>query len=86
MAQPIHITTRVLPGGRIEVTVSELQEGQEVEVLITIQPVHNVAIRDEAHGTEQLHVLDVIAGIPPQRNFQTAEDVEHYLQEERDSW
>lgn len=56
MAQPIHITTCVLPGGRIEVTVPELQEGQEAEVIITIQPVHHVAIRDEAHVTEQLHV------------------------------
>jgi hypothetical protein len=47
---------------------------------------HHVTIHDEAQGNEQLHMLDVIANIPPQRTFQTAEEVERYLQEERDSW
>jgi hypothetical protein len=83
MSTAIHIKTRVLTGGRIEITAPELQEGQEADVIITVQSHH---LPDEASRDAKVHVLDIVATLPPRRNFQTAEEVERYIREERDSW
>jgi antitoxin YefM len=47
MLSAIRLETRVLEGGRVEITSSELQEGSEVEVIVMVRP-------KEADATEHL--------------------------------
>ncbi len=77
MSTPIQITTTVLPGGKIEITSPELRAGQIATVTITIQP---------ADTTPQRHALDILEELPGHLIFQTAEEVDAYIREERDSW
>jgi hypothetical protein len=80
MQAALHITTRVLPGGRIEFTAPELEEGAEIEVfVISAQP-------SEPATPIRRSALETINSLHGHRRFQTEEEVERYLQEERDSW
>lgn len=38
MSTTLHLTTRVLPGNRIEITAPELREGDAVEVTLVVAP------------------------------------------------
>ena len=38
MQKELHVTTTVLPGGRIEIVNEELQEGDDVEVVGAAHP------------------------------------------------
>ncbi len=72
----IHLTTTVLPDGKIEITAPELAPGTIAHVTVTIE--------DAAQAG--LHVLDIVAALPGHRLFKTAADVDAYIQEERDAW
>ena len=77
MATRIRVKTVVQPDGTIEVSAPGLAPGQEVTVSI------------EAEGeapTEKRHVLDILADLPGHQMFQSAEEVDAYIREERDSW
>jgi hypothetical protein len=74
MAQTIEVTTKVLPGHRIEVEVPELPEGTLVRVLVTLDGEPKKRSFYENLG-------DYRGGL-----FKTAEEVEAYIREERDSW
>lgn len=76
MAQTIRIQTTVLPGHRIELHVPELPEGRRATVLISMS--------DEE--TPKRPLREVLAGYPGGQLFKTAEEVDAYLREERDSW
>jgi hypothetical protein len=76
MTTALHLKTRVKAGGRIEIVAPELQEGQEADIMITVK----------AEPSSTMHVLDIVASIPPHRHFQRAEDVDDYLRVERDAW
>ena len=69
--------TTILPGHRIEITAPELPEGDTVEVIVVLAPKPN------AKGQS---VLEIIESLKGHRLFQTPEDVDKYLQQERDSW
>lgn len=70
------IQTTVQPGGRIEVVDPELPVGQPVEVIIL-----------SSNGTRRKRsALDILAESPGHRLFKTAEEVDAYIREERDSW
>lgn len=77
MTLPLHITTRVLPGNRIEVSSPELKVGDAVEVVV------QSAARP---GESEESVLDVIDSLGGHRAFRSAEEVRQYLQRERESW
>lgn len=77
MQSALHLRTTVLPGGKIEVTNQELQEGELVEIIVLLP---------QAPPTAQRSALDVLSEAPGQRIFKTAEDVDAYLAQERDSW
>jgi hypothetical protein len=62
--------------GKIEVVAHELAPGQRVTV--TIQP--------EESPVRNLHMLHLIEQSPGQRLFETAEEVDACIRQERDSW
>jgi hypothetical protein len=75
----LHVTTKVLPGKRIEISAAELSEGQDVEVTIT--PVAQPA------PPRRQGIMEFIRSLPPgPRSAQTWEEVERQFQEERDAW
>ncbi|HKB48575.1 MAG TPA: hypothetical protein VKC57_12815 [Ktedonobacterales bacterium] len=77
MAAPIQVEATVSPEGKIEISVPELAPGQRVRV--SIQP-------EEATPLQPQHVLDIVENLPGHRLFKTADEVDAYIREERDSW
>lgn len=76
MQAALHLTTTVRPGGRIEVTNSQLPAGVQVELIVLFpQP-----------DTTRRSIVDVLSGAPGGLLFHTAKEVDDYLREERESW
>ena len=75
MQAALYIQTKVLPGNRIEVAASELKEGDVVDVFLVLPEPPQAARRS---------ALDVIAALQGHRLFRTPEEVDRYVQEERD--
>lgn len=74
MQTALRVTATVLPGNKIEVTAPELREGETVDVF-------------EVNPSSPRHsALEIIHGLKRHRLFQSPEEVDTYLQEERDSW
>ncbi len=73
----IRTRTVVQPGGQVIVTDPALHTGKPVEVIILLS--------DEI-PEPQLSIIDVLNRVPGHRLFQTAEEVNKYLREERASW
>ena len=75
MQKVLHLKTTVLPGGRIEIVDQELPVGESVDVVVR-------------HSSEspRRSAVDILAEAPGQRVFKTAEEVESYLKDERESW
>jgi hypothetical protein len=81
MSASIHREAVVGPGGRIEISAPELQPGQRVS--ITIEPEPGAAT--EAPSTEP-SLYDVVKDLPGGRLFKTADEVDEYIRQERESW
>lgn len=77
MAIEVRVKTVVLPGGKIEISDPELVAGQEATVVVTVEAQKPV---------EQRSVLDILRSLPGHQVFKTAEEVDAYFREERDSW
>lgn len=77
MQTALRMTVLVQPGGKIELTDQELPEGQSVEVIVLLPSTSVVPRRS---------ILDVLADAPGHLAFQTADEVDSYLREERDAW
>ena len=75
MRKALHITTTVLPGGRIEIVDQKLPVGESVNVVV----LHSL-------GSVQRSTVEILKEAPGQRLFETAEEVESYLKDERVSW
>ncbi|HLZ22952.1 MAG TPA: hypothetical protein VKQ30_12590 [Ktedonobacterales bacterium] len=65
------------PDGKIEISAPELTPGQRVTVTIQAEA------PEERQGP---HVIDIIKDLPGGRLFKTAEEVDAYIREERESW
>lgn len=77
MQTTLHIETTVLPGNRIEFRAPELPEGAKVKVTVVVpeQP------------RQRISMLEFIKDLPPgPRAFDTWEEYESFLQQEKDSW
>jgi hypothetical protein len=72
----IQLRTTILPGHRIELVASELPEGQSVTVVVLLDPKAPV----------KRPLREILAGYPGGQLFQTAEEVDAYLREEREGW
>lgn len=78
MGTVIHTRAVVKPDGSIEIRAPELTPGQEVEITIEAQA---------AEPEEKKHrAIEYLAEMPGHLQFQTAEEVDAYIREERDSW
>lgn len=73
-------TTTVLPGNRIEFSSPNLKVGDRVEVVVT--PAAPVSIADKSGPS----IFEIIAALKGHRLFESAEEVDRYINEERDSW
>jgi hypothetical protein len=77
MAIEVRIETVVLPGGKIEISTPELIPGQRATVVVIVE---------NGRQHEPAHVIDILKSLPGHRLFHTAEEVDTYLHQERDSW
>ncbi|HLO47973.1 MAG TPA: hypothetical protein VK211_06080, partial [Kamptonema sp.] len=73
----LHIQSKVLPGNKIEIDVPEGSVGDRVDVFVILPP---------KTEPKQVSVMDILSELPGKRLFQTPEEADKYLQEERDSW
>lgn len=76
MQTTLRHSTQVLPGNRIEIVDPQLPVGECVEVTLELRGV----------GQDKQSILETIAALKGHRLFQSAQEVDRYLQEERDSW
>jgi hypothetical protein len=77
MQPALHLKTTVLPGNKIEVTATELKVGETVDVFLVLP---------ESTSPPGRSALEIIRSLGGHRLFQSPEEVDRYLQEERDSW
>jgi hypothetical protein len=78
MQTTLRLETTVLPGHRLEITAPELPEGARVEVIVVLP---------EQPQPRRMSMLEFLETLPPgPRLFKTPEEVNRYLQEEKDSW
>ena len=75
MHTALHIKTKVLHGGRVEIVDNALKEGDIVDVVVRPEP-----------DLSRQSAVDILSAAPGQRVFKTAKDVETYLRAERSSW
>lgn len=80
MSAVIHREAIVGPDGKIEISAPELQPGQRVSV--TIEP---EALTSDAQANEP-SLYDLVKDLPGHRLFKTADEVDEYIRQERDSW
>lgn len=79
----LRLKTRTLSGKRLEVTIPELNEGEEVELII----LRSEEPAPEAEADQPQGVWDWLQSLPP--STLTGEDwkrIERELQEEKDAW
>lgn len=77
MQNALYVKTKVLPGGKIEVTDQALSVGEEVDVIVLLP---------KSPTAERRSAMDILAEAPGHRLFKTASDVAAYLQQEREAW
>ena len=70
------ITTTVQRDGLIEVHAPEFAEGQVVDVVIQARP----------EQQQKRSVFEILANYPGGVLFKSADEVDAYIQAERDSW
>ena len=77
MQSAIRITTRVLPGNKVEVQIPPGSEGEDVEVIVVLP---------EKKQPSRKSALDILEEAHKHGSFRTAEEIDRDLQAERDSW
>jgi hypothetical protein len=77
MALTFQVKTTVLPGNRIEIRVPELTEGRSATVLVLL---------DDESTTVKRRLSEVLGNYAGRQLFQSAAEVDAYLQAEREAW
>ncbi len=77
MQSALHVSTTVLRGNKIEISAPGLREGESVDVLV---------FPAESGPPRHRSALDIIEALQGHRLFQTVEDVDTYLKQERGAW
>ena len=75
MQKALLVRTTVLPGGKVEFVSPELNAGQTVDVVV----LHDSRVKGRS-------IMEILNSGPERRLFQTAEEVNAYLEEEKASW
>lgn len=77
----IQTSAVVGPDGTLDLHVPNLPPGERVSVTIESEQETAAQAPDGP-----IHIIDLIKNLPGHRLFKTAEDVDEYLRQERDSW
>ena len=77
MQPALHLTTKVLPGNKIEIEIPEGEIGDTVDVFVVLP---------EKPKNQKRSVLKLIEESRSKHALRSAEDIDRQLQEERDSW
>ncbi|GAA6616861.1 hypothetical protein [Scytonema sp. NUACC26] len=77
MQSALRITTKVLPGNKIEIELPQAEIGDDVYVIV---------ILPSKAEPKRRSAVDILNELPGRRLFKTAEEVDKYLKEERESW
>jgi hypothetical protein len=77
MQAALRITTKVLPGNKIEIEIPEAEIGDSVDVFV---------ILPEKPKVKRRSVIEIIEEAHAKRTPKSAEEIDRQLQEERDSW
>ena len=77
MQTALRLTGTVQPGGRVEVSSPQLPPGRAVDVIVLF-PRESEEVRRS--------VVDILAEAPGHLAFQTAEELDDYVQGERNAW
>lgn len=77
MQSALRITTKVLPGDKVEVQLPPGSVGEEVEVFV---------ILPEKPQLGRRRVLEMLEEIRTRHTSRTVEEIDRELQAERDSW
>ncbi len=87
MQTALRVTTRVLPGHRVEITAPELPLGEAVDVFVVMPTLTNVLPEVQPHAEERGSIWELIQSLPSgPRSASTWEEIEQNLQEDRNSW
>ena len=76
MAIEVRVKTKILPGGKIEISAPELIAGQEATIIVTV----------EDNKPDERHVIDVLKNLSGHQLFHTADEIDAHIREERESW
>ncbi len=71
------ITTKVLPGNKVEVELPPGSEGQEVTVFVVLP---------EQAKPKPLHILEFLTEARKKHAGKTAEEIDRQIRAERESW
>ncbi|PSB20638.1 hypothetical protein C7B65_06960 [Phormidesmis priestleyi ULC007] len=77
MQAAFKVTTKVLPGNKIEIQLPSGSEGDEVDVFVVLPQKASVS---------QSNVLDMIEQARKRYAFRTAEDIDQQIRSEREAW
>ncbi|MFM2061179.1 MAG: hypothetical protein RLZZ507_849 [Cyanobacteriota bacterium] len=77
MQEALHITTKVLPGNKIEISVPNSAIGDTVDIFV---------ILPEKPTSKRRSIIELIEQIRSKQTFRSAEDIDKQLQEEREAW
>ena len=74
----IHITTKVLPGNRIEVELPSELEGKAVDVFVVLPK--------DSQTKKNNNILEIIEKARSHYGHRTPEDIDRQIQAERETW
>lgn len=77
MQSALRITTKVLPGDKVEIQLPPGSVGEEVEVFVILQ---------EKPQFGRRRVLELLEEIRSHHTSRTVDEIDRELQAERDSW
>ncbi len=77
MQPALHLTSKVLPGNKIEIEIPEGSIGDTVDVFVVLP----AKPKDKKRS-----VLEMLEEIHAKRPPKSAEEIDRQLREERDSW
>ena len=77
MQPALHLTTKVLPGNKIEIEIPEGQIGDTVDVFVVLP---------KKLESKKRSAMEILKEVHAKRPPRSAEDIDRQLREERDSW
>jgi hypothetical protein len=77
MPSTVRVTTKVLPGDKVEVQLPPGSEGQEVDVFVVLP---------EDPTAQDVDILKFLAEAREKHAGRSAEEIDRQLRAERDSW